>query len=1037
MSTKNNHQFTVNNILLRILEHMSHIKISAKYSSNNYTYSYIIINNLIFNRSCNALSKYKDFQLLNKRKEFICRFYCKKEIKIRLKKIGFFYENYSKVFPNYMNLYEGKYIYKNIRKKQKIMDAVNKLKNEKNMEKEYEINNNCFDNEIFKGPLFTDEVECEIAKDNIINNSNCNNNEDKLFTQNSISLYLNNENNNQDNNKLKNEIGMKNNLLVESFIANNESNGSIYNIMDILNENKIYVNDLRFLLDNKENINIDNKKNNNKYIKIENNNKDKNRKYETIKEILIKGGIYLKKISQNNIHKKESNNELVNSNNIKEEFNSSIGLNNKNNKKINIQKHFSPYSTIIEKNKRAKKAIKMENININALCESISKDKDKDKKMSTKKIILQEINNNKNIKRKSLDKFFLNNTNDNNHLQTIPAIETVNNNTNSLTKVNQNSQQSHLKFQKTIKKEKNRNNCQEKNSLSLNKRMNMKQFSAIKKYIRYKHISQDLCRNYNQSKEKKNNSIGNNKYFSGYLSNNLEKNYSKMKKESIISKSSFKKNSISKSNKDLSQIKKIKRPQIINNQIIIQNNNNYFFTENNNPNLITRTNNNNYDADDCDTEREKLLEYLKGITEFQKMNVKHRKVNCQEKNKDIFNIVSLINENTEDNNRLSTNKNKIIKKIKDGKFLRDLITKHRTERKFKKNYKYYINHINSNISCNYPIIKYNTKKKMSNYKRNNSNITEKLINSINFSKIKKYSSNFSLKQENLISPNRDIMTNNIIKAINCYSNTENKSSNEINNALNKKEKMQKAKTTKIVKENKKFLQVSDISNDSTRNILSQRLKKNHAKEFAISKRRDEAKKVNHGKSKKKEIMIIDNNKNLTISSFNTENKRLKSVKRNKINKIESYNNKRQNTEFKFRTNLTKNKFSCCDFYSINQVNSNFSKGLLDRINSIKIKIDEGFYRNNQSTIAKKEKVQKTSNNKIYNNSTFYGKGKINEYKEKKTNNKNLRTQKIYENKMIYNDNKENIPPQLLIKVNKTKYYGNTKSHFYMHTDINI
>ena len=84
-------------------------------------------------------------------------------------------------------------------------------------------------------------------------------------------------------------------------------------------------------------------------------------------------------------------------------------------------------------------------------------------------------------------------------------------------------------------------------------------------------------------------------------------------------------------------------------------------------------------------------------------------------------------------------------------------------------------------------------------------------------------------------------------------------------------------------------------------------------------------------------------------------------------------------------------------------------------------------------------MQKAFNNKICNNSTFYGKRKINEYKKKKSNVKNLKSQKIYENKIIYNENKENIPPKqlLLIKVNKTKYYGNTKSQFYMHTDINV
>ena len=165
MFSKTKNLYLKNNILLQIVEHMSHIKLYAKYTCYSYTYSNIIINKLIFNHPCNALSKYKDFLLLNDKKEFIHRFYYKNEADLRLQKIGVFYEKYSRIFPNYIKLYEGKYIYKNIRKKQKMIDAVNKMNYEKNMIKEYLKDNKCFDNEIFKGPLFTEEVEYEIAKD--------------------------------------------------------------------------------------------------------------------------------------------------------------------------------------------------------------------------------------------------------------------------------------------------------------------------------------------------------------------------------------------------------------------------------------------------------------------------------------------------------------------------------------------------------------------------------------------------------------------------------------------------------------------------------------------------------------------------------------------------------------------------------------------------------------------------------------------------------------------------------------------------------
>ena len=1000
-----NNRFSTNNILLRILEHMSHIKLYAKYSSLQYTYSNIIINNLIFNRPCIYLSKYKDYIIFNGRREFIHRFYSKNELYLRLQKICNFYELYSRVFPNYINLQENKYIYKNIRKKQKMIDAVNKLRYEKNLIKEYQINNNCFDNEIFKGPLFTEEVEYEIAKDNIINNSNYLNSENKgdsLFNQ-SLSIYLQNE--------INNSQYSKPNISIESFIANNESNVSLYNIMEILNENKIYAKDLRFLLNNKENININNI------------NNDKN---NGIKQILKTNNICRNNKNNSNENKeknKDSKNNCVNNN--ENEFND-----RKINKNINHKK-FPSISTISGKMRKTKKIIKNQDIkdvknikekdisksNINDKSKSISKDKDKNlnnKKMiyqgkNTKKInaLEHDKNNNdnyRNKRQKLKDKLLLsnNNINDYSHLQTLPEMEAINTNSNILIKINQNLN----KNEKNIHKNNTKNKTIDKNNtISINKKQNPKQIMSIKKKIRYKHMSQDLFSNYisnknNKSKDKKTNSVK--KYNFNFYSNlttKLDKTNPKIKKEMITSRSTVGTSKTTNSNKDLSNIKKAKKPQIINNQIIIQNNNNYYLTENNNPNLITGTNRNNYDKDEYDTEREKLLLYLKDVVEL--------KTDRPSNNKDIsgYNL-PLSSINTEANNKINISNSQKIIKIKTGKYLEDLSKKHKTEKKFKKNYKFYFNHVNnSSTNFNYPIIKYNTIRKMHYYKRNNSNITQKLINSISsISKIKKYNSNCSMKTEDRLSSNKDT-----IKTINCYSHNEERSKNicksknfissiNYNRNKNKEAILSKIKTTNILKNSKKFLQVSDIIlSDSSRNILTQRLKKKQS-------------------MKKDQMLIIDNNKNLTI------------------NKIETYKNKRQNTEFQFKTNLTKNKFSSGDFDSINHTkcgSNNFSKGLLDRINNIKIKINEGIHKNNQSSLIRKRNNQNNLTNKL--NNDIDSSYKMNRLKEKK-NIKNLKSQKIYENKIFYNDNKENIQ-SLLIKVNKTRYLGNIKSHLYINTDI--
>lgn len=54
--------------------------------------------------------------------EFLKRFYLRTESTQRLPKMFEFYEKYSKVFPNYVILPENKYLFKNIEKKQRIID---------------------------------------------------------------------------------------------------------------------------------------------------------------------------------------------------------------------------------------------------------------------------------------------------------------------------------------------------------------------------------------------------------------------------------------------------------------------------------------------------------------------------------------------------------------------------------------------------------------------------------------------------------------------------------------------------------------------------------------------------------------------------------------------------------------------------------------------------------------------------------------------------------------------------------------------------
>ena len=128
----------------------------SKYNKNDFNYNRIIGNYLIINEKCEAVVVYKDYLILNEETEFLRRYYSKEESHPRLSKILFFYENYSQIFPNYLVLPESKFLYTNIRRKQKMIDAVNNIKNEE------EINKNNIKNN--PNDIFTKQVKDDIQK---------------------------------------------------------------------------------------------------------------------------------------------------------------------------------------------------------------------------------------------------------------------------------------------------------------------------------------------------------------------------------------------------------------------------------------------------------------------------------------------------------------------------------------------------------------------------------------------------------------------------------------------------------------------------------------------------------------------------------------------------------------------------------------------------------------------------------------------------------------------------------------------------------
>jgi hypothetical protein len=97
-------------------------RLSTKYASSDDYNNVKIVNDLIYNENTHVVSIFKDYLILDDINEFLKRSYTKDEAKTRLPKLCNFYEMYSQVFPNFVCLPESKYMFKNIQKKQKLID---------------------------------------------------------------------------------------------------------------------------------------------------------------------------------------------------------------------------------------------------------------------------------------------------------------------------------------------------------------------------------------------------------------------------------------------------------------------------------------------------------------------------------------------------------------------------------------------------------------------------------------------------------------------------------------------------------------------------------------------------------------------------------------------------------------------------------------------------------------------------------------------------------------------------------------------------
>ena len=262
----NNSSFKVQNTSINI----NYLKFSKnilcrKYYSFQYSYSSLCINNLIFNEKCRIVSRFKDFLIYDDDTEFLRLHFEKESLINTLFQVIDFYDKYNKVFPNYMILPENIYMYKNLRKKQKMIDENNRIK----LEKEKNAKNNLEN-------INSKENNLDFFDEKIKENINRQNNSmlTLSLTNTIISNYINY------NDDKKNERKLENNSFMESNINNSSISISLYSKRSLFNKNDnnncLYDNTLKSESSLENIINV---LNNKKYKKINiNKNKTKHKK---------------------------------------------------------------------------------------------------------------------------------------------------------------------------------------------------------------------------------------------------------------------------------------------------------------------------------------------------------------------------------------------------------------------------------------------------------------------------------------------------------------------------------------------------------------------------------------------------------------------------------------------------------------------------------------------------------------------------------------------------------------------------------------
>ena len=149
----------INNNKINNYMKIAHKKIYTKYSTNlKQNYNLLLINNILSNSKCHIVALFKEYLLYDEHGEFLKRYYKYYEITSRLIKTFNYYSKTYILYPNYSPLFESKYLYRNIIKKQMIINKMIREKKrniKKEKEKEIKDENKNEDN-FFSNTIYND-----------------------------------------------------------------------------------------------------------------------------------------------------------------------------------------------------------------------------------------------------------------------------------------------------------------------------------------------------------------------------------------------------------------------------------------------------------------------------------------------------------------------------------------------------------------------------------------------------------------------------------------------------------------------------------------------------------------------------------------------------------------------------------------------------------------------------------------------------------------------------------------------------------------